>query len=1381
MAAEASEEKRPVSAVGSVTSGPTAPGSPIAPKDEPAKKTEQGFHLLTYLRIFTTTDPSWTDILLLLVGTISAAAAGIPFPLMGILFGELVDDMNGATCAADGSSLTSSTPADPFAYEGAINAKVLQLVYIAVAAFVLIYVYVLSWSLVSQRLAQRLRAKYVKALLRQPPGFFDARAAAAGEVSSRLHGDMTAVQAGTSEKVGILIASTSFFVACYVVAFIKQPKLAGILVSLVPAFLLMALGGGFFVQKYAARTSGGVAAASDIASEALQHVAVVQAFGAAPRLEKKFAEHVAESRGAGIKKGVAAAVQAGLLYFIAYSANALAFWQGSHMVVDTMNGHGTETVGQIYTVVFLLVDACVCLGSIAPLLPILAGASAAFQRLMDDIEAPSTIDGTSDDGLVLPDTTPGHITFNNVSFAYPSRPDQPVLRNVNLTFPAGKRTAIVGLSGSGKSTVAALIARLQDPTEGTITLDGHDIRDLNVRSLRSFISLVQQEPSLLDRSILENIALGLVNSPKPAHQPLKPLLHSNVLSDLAKLGPSCITTMPPPTPGTEHQTTDTTTTTTNALIVQLQSLIRHAATQADADAFISALAQGYGTSAGPKGSLVSGGQRQRVALARALVRDPRVLVLDEATSALDSASERRIQLAVEGVAREGDRTVVSIAHRLATVRGADWIVVLEGGVVVEEGGLGAVEEGEGSGGEDGEEREVVVKGEEDKGRDGSVEKVASTEVTAVTGKAQEDEPGDDGKAAESARWGSVFLGLGRLVRPSLAWLALALVAAVLVGGTFSGSGLIFGFTVGALNPCSNTADRILDLGLFFSGLLFMLAVIELLANFFAWSCFGLIAERLLYAVRVLSFRSLMEQGVQWHQSEGRSPSSLLDVITKDSAAIGGFSGSTIGTVFSIIVNFITAIILSHIIQWKIAIVCLAIVPILLFSGFMQLRMLARYEERHAESFSKATSVAVEAVQSIKTVAALSLEGEVMGSYARMLKNTRDEMVRAAAFTNIWLALANSVSFLIYAFAYWWGSQRIMHGEANQTQFFIILVAMLVSAQLWGQMFSLAPEFSRARTAFSRILHIISLGSDSTIDSKRGPQGPSQPTPNPETIPSPDIEALANPTPPPSGSPGRPGLEITFSNVSFAYPSRPSHPVLSSVSFTIRPGQFVGLVGPSGAGKSTIMALVQGLYTPTAADNNNNNSGDSGRITLDGIPVTTSGPLPFRDEIALVPQDPALFSGSAAFNVGLGARPGREEATRAEIEEACRLASVHEVLAALPQGYDTELGAGGSRLSGGQRQRVAIARALVRRPRLLLLDEGTSALDAASEAALQRGLDEVARRGTTVLAITHRLHTVRKADVILVVEGGRVVDQGTHGELMERREAYRVNAMQQMLQ
>ncbi|KAK4185108.1 putative multidrug resistance protein [Podospora australis] len=1357
-ALEASEEKRPPSASSATGGDDVAEDKPIVA----APPAQQG-GLFSFLKIFVSAEPTWIDISLLITGCIAAAAAGIPFPLMGIIFGELVDNLNDATCAAgadsDTSPSTSSTGLvtnDPYAYEDNINQKVLQLVYIAIAALVAIYVYVLSWSLFSQRLAQRLRAKYVNSLLKQPPSFFDANnSGGGGEVSSRLQGDMTAVQAGTSEKVGVLIASTSFFIACYVVAFIKQAKLAGILVSLVPAFLLMAMSGGFFITKYMTLAGKGNAAASNIASEALQHVSVVQAFGMATRLEKVFAKHVAEARAAGTKKGVAAAVQAGMLYFIAYSANALAFWQGSRMVVDTMRGEGTETVGQIYTVVFLLVDACVCLGNIAPILPILGGASAAFQRLMRDINAPSSIDGTSESGLLLDVSSPGTLELHNVSFAYPSRPEQPVLRNVDLLIPAGKHTALVGLSGSGKSTIAALVARLQDPVSGKITIDGHDLTTLNVRSLRSFISLVQQEPSLLDRSILENIALGLINSPKPEHAHLKDiLLNTTLLQDLAKSGRDIFSS--------PHQ---------NPAVNEILALMKNAAEQADADSFISALENGYGTSAGPKGSLVSGGQRQRVALARALIRDPKILLLDEATSALDSTSERKIQAAVDRAAKE--RTVISIAHRLSTIRNADNIVVLEAGQVVEQGSyadlmerggafakmaglqsLGSLNAAAGAG-----EKETAVVVAEDVTAAGTDTSSVIDEKVPVTSSSSDPTPPP---SEVPSGWGAVFKNLWLFIRPSLPWLFLALISAVLVGATFSGSGLIFGFTVGALNPCENSPEDILDLGEFFGGLLFMLACIELFANFFAWSSFGLIAERLLFSVRVLSFRSLMEQGVHWHQSAGRNPTNLLDILTKDSAAIQGFSGSTIGTVFSIIVNFIVAIILSHIVNWKIAIVCLSVVPILLGAGFMQLRMLARYEERHAASYSKATGVAVEAVQAIKTVAALSLEKEVSGSYARLLKHTRDEMVTAAAFTNIWLAISNSMSFLIYAFAYWWGSQKIMSGEANQTQFFIIVVSMLVSAQLWGQMFSLAPEFSRARLAFGRIMGVINLGQDKKIDSKRGGAPPKEGDEQKDKDVEADVEGKRV-----LDESGRPGVRIDFTGVSFSYPSRPEHKVLDGVSFTIQPGQFVGLVGPSGAGKSTIMSLVQRLYHPTA-----------GTVALDGLDISSCGEA-FRDSVALVPQDPALFDGSVKFNVGLGARPGHE-ATDEEIEAACRLASIHDVITAMPEGYNTECGASASRLSGGQRQRLAIARALVRKPRLLLLDESTSALDAASEAALQEGLDRVSQ-GTTVLAITHRLHTVKKADVIFVVEGGKIVDSGTHAELMERRESYRVNAMQQMLQ
>ncbi|KAK5988670.1 ABC transporter 1 [Cladobotryum mycophilum] len=1298
----------------------------------PPKATEQsnsrfGGQLFSYFQLLVYANPTWLDISLLLVGTVSAAAAGVPFPLMGILFGQLVDDLNAASCSSEAPS-----PQTASRIQSAVNDKVLELTYIGIASFVLIYIYVVCWSVFSRRLETRIRDRYFQTLLRQDATFYDKRQA--GELSSRLNADVQAVQSGTSEKVGICIACTSFFLTAYIVAFIKNTKLAAMLISLIPAFILMAGLGSAFTQKFSGAMSDAIASASSVAQEALSNIAVVQAFGAGPRLEAKFASRMMIAQKEGIKKAAAGAIQAGTLYFIAYSANALSFWQGSRQIVATLSKGGDGvSVGEIYTVIFLLVDACVILGSIAPLLPLLGGAAASFQKLRQDIEAPVVIDSTTESGDKLPTSTAGSVSFHNVSFAYISRPDQHVLKNVSFDCPAGKYTAIVGLSGSGKSTIAGLTARIYDPREGTVRFDGKDLRNLNVRNLRSFMSLVQQEPSLLDRSILENIALGLFNSPWEAHQKFQSIILGTGLAHIA-------------TKVRDGQDLTTVAQAHGQDMAELIEMIRRAASLADASGFVDRLEGGYGTLVGTSGKLVSGGQRQRLSLARALIKDPKILILDEATASLDSASEQRIQTAIESIAK--GRTVISIAHRLSTIKNADNIIVMNGGEIMEQGthmdlmalngsyagmvrlqnlaskeqddttSLSSTARGDMditfSEGDSVVDEKIATKVEPSvKCSDGEPEAISDTLIEAAT-------PLDSDKST----W-AIFRHLVPMVRPNLLVFLLAIFSAIIVGGTFSSAGVIFGNT-------------------FFGGMFFMLAVVELFAYAGSWSGFGYVAEKLLYRIRVLSFRSLYEQGLDWHQASGRTPASLLSVITADAAAVGGFSGSIMGTMFSIAVNFLVAIILSHIIAWKIAIVCLVTVPILLGSGIMQVRSLSSFERKHAGAFSNALGITVEAVNSFKTVSSLSIEHEVLESYRRALKAPQREMVVASVYTNFWLAIANSTGNLIYAFAYWWGSTRITKGEYNQTQFFIILIAMLVSAQLWGQMFTLAPEVSRAKAAASRILSLLEIGSSKHLGGDENamlPRGEK------------DVEATADATSKATLGSNR-GATITFKDVSFAYPARPHIQILQGMSFTIPAGQFVGLVGPSGAGKSTIMSLVQRMYRPVG-----------GTVEIDGQDICARDGTEFRNDIAVVPQDCALFDGTIKFNVGLGARPSHE-ATDAEIEEACRLANIHDTIMSLPDGYDTECGPNGSRLSGGQRQRLAIARALVRKPRLLLLDESTSALDAESERALQEGLERAAR-GITVMAITHRLHTVRKADVIFVVEGGKVVDMGRHEELVER--------------
>lgn len=310
----------------------------------PDKKTAKGG--AGYFRLLFQTNPEPLDYLLILIGTIFGIAAGVPFPMIGILFGQLVDDMNSSACDANASQ---------DAMAGGVNDKVLMVVYVTIANFFSIYIHSACWSLVGERLVRRLRESYFKSLLRQEISYFDTLPA--GEVSSRLAGDLEIIQTGTSEKVGIVLSSISYFVTSYIVAFIKDARLAGMLISVVPAFFLMAMVGAKFVGKYTGGMTNHIAAATSIASESLANMTIVHAFGANERLEALFAGHLQEAQKQGIRKAFAAALQLGTLYFIAYSANALAFWQGSIHIAESVGTAGSgATVGAVYTVIFLLLD-----------------------------------------------------------------------------------------------------------------------------------------------------------------------------------------------------------------------------------------------------------------------------------------------------------------------------------------------------------------------------------------------------------------------------------------------------------------------------------------------------------------------------------------------------------------------------------------------------------------------------------------------------------------------------------------------------------------------------------------------------------------------------------------------------------------------------------------------------------------------------------------------------------------------------------------------------------------------------------------------------------------------------------------------------------------
>ena len=319
-----------------------------------------------YVRLLLAGNPSRADLCMLAAAVVCAVASGVPFPLIGIFFGQLLNDFNAAECAE-----TETDPAGAAAdgYRAAVDTKILMIVYLAVVQFVLVYAHLLCWSLYGARLAQRLREAYLARLLRQEPAYFDGLPP--GEVASRLSADVQAVRSGTSEKVGICLSSLSFFVTAYVVAFVKDYGLAALLVWLAPAYFLLSFVGSHYVEKYSGLVADHAAAAASVASEALSNVVVVQAFSAQGRLEDRFAAALESAKSEGLKKALAVGVQSGVLYFIAYAANGLAFWQGSQRIADSVarGDAGGASVGATFTVIFILVEGSYILPPHSSLLP----------------------------------------------------------------------------------------------------------------------------------------------------------------------------------------------------------------------------------------------------------------------------------------------------------------------------------------------------------------------------------------------------------------------------------------------------------------------------------------------------------------------------------------------------------------------------------------------------------------------------------------------------------------------------------------------------------------------------------------------------------------------------------------------------------------------------------------------------------------------------------------------------------------------------------------------------------------------------------------------------------------------------------------------------
>lgn len=430
------------------------------------------------------------------------------------------------------------------------------------------------------------------------------------------------------------------------------------------------------------------------------------------------------------------------------------------------------------------------------------------------------------------------------------------------------------------------------------------------------------------------------------------------------------------------------------------------------------------------------------------------------------------------------------------------------------------------------------------------------------------------------------------------------------------------------------------------------------------------------------------------------------------------------------VVLIGSLVIVFILSWKLSLVMLACVPVVVLAVALSGRKVRKYSRDAQDALAESGMVMEESVQSIADVKAFSNEAFEMTRYNRALDRVYNVALRGASARAAFLSFIIFVMFGTIGGVVWYGSHLLASGAIDQRAFTgFMIFSVFVGASL-GSMPEIVSQFQAMTGATERLRELMAE--------------------------SPERSG--------SRAVGRLDGGLAFEDVTFRYPSRPEAPVLEQLSFVAEPGQRVALVGPSGAGKSTVFSLILGFNQP-----------ESGKVMFDGNDASELQLASLRHQIAVVPQEVLLFGGSIRENIEYG-RPG---ASVAEIEDAARQANAHDFIAALPDGYETTVGPRGVKLSGGQRQRIAIARAILADPRVLLLDEATSALDTESERLVNEALERL-MKGRTSLVIAHRLSTVRHADKILVLNHGRLIESGTHQELIAKQGTYHLLAETQLL-
>ncbi|XP_073289993.1 ABC transporter B family member 13-like isoform X1 [Primulina huaijiensis] len=1197
-----------------------------------------------------------------------AAADKIDYALM--FLGSIGACLQGATLPVFfvlfGRMINSlgSLSSDPHRFSSEVSKYSLFLVYLGLVIWLSAWAGVACWTQTGERQTASLRKKYLQSVLGKNIKFFDTEAGEQNIIFC-ISSDAILVQDAIGDKICHCICHLSTFFVGFLLGFCSVWQLTLLTLAIVP---LIAVAGGVYtiiMSSLSKKGEDAYAEAGRVAQEVISQVRTVYSFVG----EEKAIEIYSNSLKNGLKlvrkTGIVKGIGIGFTFGLLFCCWALLLWYASVLV----RNHVTNG-GKAFTTILNVIYSGFALGQAAPNLAAISKARAAVTGILKMLENDSSASKSSDEGIVL-SRIDGHIEFREVCFVYPSRPAT-VFKDLSFSVSAGKSLAIVGPSGSGKSTIISMIQRFYNPTSGKILLDGNDMEKLRLKWLRSHMGLVNQEPVLFATTIAENILFG---------------------KEGAKM-----------------------------------EEITEAAKSANAHSFIQNLPNGYRTQVGEGGTQLSGGQKQRIAIARAILRNPKLLLLDEATSALDSESEFTVQQALNSVMN--DRTTIVIAHRLSTVREVGTILVLKDGKIVDKGTHAELMSKGGDYASLVSMQMSEYKTNPSSDNNTRISGVSSTqEYLDIDNCQQKLKPivcndlhksSDHKKVPRNLR--SPVWELIKLNAPEWPCAVLGSLGAVLAGmeTPIFALAITHILTVFYSGDNSIIKQEVRKISFIFIGVALVTIFIYLLQHYF----YTLMGERLIARVRLSMFSAILSNEIGWFDKDENSTGSLASKLATDATLVRIAIADRISTAVQNMALAVTAFVIAFILSWRIAIVVVAVFPILIGANIAEQLFLKGFGGDYAKAYYRATEVAREAIANIRTVAAFGAEDRMTAKFASELHQPRKRALLRGHILGFGYGISLFLAYSSYAVGLWYASVLIKEGKSNFGNIIKSFMILIITALAAAETLALAPNFVKGSQVLESVFNILNRSTE--IDPE-----------NPSSTMVTEIRG-----------------DIEFKNVCFKYPTRPDIIVFDNLNLKVSKEKSMAIVGQSGSGKSTIISLISRFYDTT-----------SGTILIDGCDIKNLNLKSLRLRIGLVQQEPVLFSTTIYENIKYGNR----KASEIEIKNAAVAANAHGFISQMPEGYHTQVGEKGVQLSGGQKQRVAIARAILKDPAILLLDEATSALDTESEMQVQDAINKLMNGRTTIL-IAHRLSTIRNADLITVLQNGKTVESGSHEQLISRHES-----------